>query len=135
MALAIVAITCIFANLWIEPAIASPSNQDLNQPATLVAPDPSFAIKVYDQPNMLNSKNELGYGLSGDPVTLLQQVGGNNSELWYLVKFDTPAKTKGWVSENYISVISKSTSSGQYLGNQKQNSQNQQNQQGSYNQR
>jgi len=136
--------TSTFTSLWISPAaIAFQSNQDLNQPATLVAPDPNFSIKIYDQPAL--GKKELGYGLSGDAVTVLQQVGSNNSQSWYLVKFDNEAKTEGWVSENYISVgapVPPSSPSGQYLGNlsnqrrqQRQFSQqSQQQQRGSYNQ-
>jgi len=144
ISLVLVAVFCIFSNLWISPAaIAFQSNQDLNQPATLVAPDPNFSIKIYDQPAL--GKKELGYGLSGDAVTVLQQVGSNNSQSWYLVKFDNEAKTEGWVSENYISVgapVPPSSPSGQYLGNlsnqrrqQRQFSQqSQQQQRGSYNQ-
>jgi hypothetical protein len=120
ISLFLLAIACIFANLWITPAaIAFANNQDLNQPASLIAPEPNFMIKVYDQPNTSNPKNELGYAMSGDKVTLLQEVGSNDSQGWYLVRFDNPTKSEGWISENYVSVVSPRMPSGLYLGNQK----------------
>lgn len=134
----LIAIACLFTNLVnIPPAIASQSNptnqsnnQDLNLPAILAAPDRNFHIKVYAQPNDINFKNELGYGLAGDPVTLIEKVGSNNDQSWYLVKFNNAPKPKGWINGNYISRSSPDISSERvekYIGSQDSNSQNQNN--------
>jgi hypothetical protein len=133
--LILVIFACIFSSLWISSSAIgtqvnqAPNNQYvekyLGQPATLLAPNPNFAIKIFDQPfdRPNEFKNELGYGVSGDEITLLQQVYSNDSSSWYLVRFDNPAKTEGWVSGNYVSLIAPnnrpSQSLSKYLGVQK----------------
>ncbi|AFY72420.1 SH3 domain-containing protein [Synechococcus sp. PCC 7502] len=140
----LIGFACLCLNVWMSPvAIAfestqnNQSNQELNRPATLSALDRNFPIKVYDQPNAVNGKNELGYGLSGDKVTLLQKVGSNNGQSWYLVRFDNASKSEGWVSDNYISLSPQEAPLSRYLGNQtgQQQQTSQQNQQGFYSQR
>lgn len=135
----LIAIACLYSNLLhIPPAIASQSNQinqsnnqDLYLPAILTAPERSFHIKIYAQPNIVNFRNELGYGLAGDRVTLIEKVGSNNDQSWYLVKFNHPPKPKGWINGNYISLSSPEIASEgveKYIGSQDSDSQNQNNQ-------
>ncbi|CAN1211735.1 SH3 domain-containing protein [Tumidithrix helvetica PCC 7403] len=99
------------------------NNQDLNQSATLVAPDKKIQIAIYAQPNAASQKR-IGYGLSGDRVTLLQQVGSNTGKTWNLVRFENPPYAEGWVSQEFLSVQSANSPSQQdgqtgYFGSQK----------------
>lgn len=93
--------------LGVTPSLAAgnnnQSNQDINQPATLISPEPSFKINIYPQPNL--DSQRIGYGLGGDPVMILEQVGSNNNDdLWDLVRFENAAKIEGWVRQKYVSV-------------------------------
>ena len=99
------------------------NNQDLNQSATLVAPEKNFQIDIYAQPNAQQQKR-IGYGISGDRVTLLQQIGSNTGKTWNLVRFENPPYAKGWVSQEYLSVqnaqnFSQTDRHNGYFGSQK----------------
>ncbi len=76
------------------------SNQSLNQPSVLVAPEPSFKINVYPQPGI--EKRRVGYGLGGDRVTVLEQVGSNEGSIWKHVQFADSSKLKGWIREEFV---------------------------------
>ncbi len=78
------------------------NNQDLNQSAMLVAPEKDFQIAIYAQPNA--QQQRIGYGLSGDRLRLLQQVGSNTGKIWNLVRFENPPYAEGWVSGEYLSI-------------------------------
>jgi hypothetical protein len=76
------------------------SNQSLNQPSVLVAPEPSFEINVYPQPGI--KKQRVGYGLGGDRVTVLEQVSSNEGYIWKYVQFAGSSKLKGWIREEFV---------------------------------
>lgn len=76
------------------------SNQSLNQPSVLVSPEPSFKINVYPQPGI--EKHRVGYGLGGDRVTVLEQVGSNEGDIWKHVQFTGSSQLKGWIREEFI---------------------------------
>ncbi|MEO1349987.1 MAG: hypothetical protein AAFW84_14485, partial [Cyanobacteria bacterium J06635_15] len=48
-------------------------NQAINQPATLVSPEPTTEIAIYPKPEPRQRRS--GYGIGGDRVTVLEQVG------------------------------------------------------------
>lgn len=99
------------------------SNQSLNQPSMLVAP-PSFKINVYPQPGI--EKQRVGYGLGGDRVIVLEQVGSNEGFIWKHVQFTNSSKLKGWIREEFVAPdVQKNTQ-------KKRQSQNGSNQQGSF---
>jgi hypothetical protein len=76
-------------------------NQALTQPAVLFAPDLDTKINVYPKPTL--DLPRIGYGLGGDRVTVLEQIGTNEGDTWNHVRFDTPPNTEGWVQGNFIS--------------------------------
>jgi hypothetical protein len=100
------------------------SNQSLNQPSVLVAPEPSFEINVYPQPGI--EKQRVGYGLGGDRVTVLEQVGSNEGYIWKYVQFADSSKLKGWIREEFVaSDAQKNTQKNTQKKNQAQNGSNQ----------
>jgi hypothetical protein len=126
-------IAIIVCTLWMPmSAIASEnqSNQDLSQSAMLVAPDPKTKINVYPKPE--EGQRLIGYGLSGDPVTVLEQIGSNEGYTWDYVTLDSaPSDTKGWVRGDFVafktgnnrgsnqqSSLTTSKSENRYLGKQ-----------------
>lgn len=90
-------------NVLAEDAGNKSNNQDLSKSAMLVAPEKNFQIDVYAQPNAMQQKRT-GYGLSGDRVKLLQQIGSNTGKTWNLVRFENPPYAEGWISEEYLSI-------------------------------
>ncbi|MBI4783055.1 MAG: SH3 domain-containing protein [Oscillatoriophycideae cyanobacterium NC_groundwater_1537_Pr4_S-0.65um_50_18] len=128
---AITALVVLIAtfNLWLLPAVAENgrgqvNNQAMNRPALLFAVEPESKVNVYAKPS--NRDRRIGYGLSGDRVTLLRQVGSNEGSTWDYVRFDNPPNVEGWVQEKFVAVqeaqsgqsSAKSNLSGGYLGNQ-----------------
>lgn len=75
-------------------------NQALDQPASLVAPEPDAKITVYLRPEA--SKSRVGYGANGDAVTVLEQVSDNQSVTWNHIRFDNPPYAEGWVQEEFM---------------------------------
>jgi hypothetical protein len=76
-------------------------NQALAQPAMLIAPDLETKINVYPKPTV--DLPRIGYGLGGDRITVVEQIGTNEGYTWNHVRFDTPPNTEGWVQGNFIS--------------------------------
>ncbi len=101
----VIAIAVITSTLLMTPsAIAEGnlSNQDLNQPAFLVAPDPKIEINIYPKPG--EGQRRISHGESGDRVTIHEQVGSNEGFTWNYVTFDPGVKTlEGWVRSDFIS--------------------------------
>lgn len=101
-------------------------NQALQQPATLIAPKPSDKISIYPQPD--RRKRRIGYGMGGDAVTILEQVGSNQGVAWHHIRVDAPPYTDGWVQEKFLLLgqpgsESKQQTANQNKGNQNKNSQ------------
>jgi hypothetical protein len=84
-------------------AAGKQSNQGLDRLATLTADSPNFEISVYPQPD--RKLDRLGYGLSGDTVTILEQMSVNRVFSWYRIRFDNPATTEGWIEGKYLTFI------------------------------
>lgn len=88
-------------------AAGNQSNQDLHQPAMLIAPDRDFQISVYAKPEP--HQQRIGYGMGGDRVTVLEQVGSNEGYAWNFVQFDRDANLAGWIQDNYVSLAPNET--------------------------
>jgi hypothetical protein len=86
------------------PVLASnnQSNQAMNQPATLISPEPSFEIGVYPKPN--GSPKRIGFGLGGDRITILEQVGSNEGNTWDFVQFENTQQPEGWVQDEFVAL-------------------------------
>lgn len=78
------------------------SNQDINQPALLIAPDPDFQINVYPKPS--TDKRRVGYGSGGDTVTVMEQVGSNQGYIWNYVRFEKSPHLEGWIREDFVAI-------------------------------
>lgn len=97
-------------------------NQALQQSATLIAPKPSDKISIYPQPD--RRKRRIGYGMGGDAVTVLEQVGSNQGVTWHHIRVDAPPYTNGWVQENFLLLLQPGTESKQQTSNQNKDNQN-----------
>jgi len=98
--LAIVTIAILNFSNSLAWAAGNQSNQDINQPAMLIAPNPEFKIKIYPKPD--TTKHQIGYGLSGDRVTVIEQVGSNEGFTWNYVRFDDLSHVNGWIREDFV---------------------------------
>ncbi|MGP1386572.1 MAG: SH3 domain-containing protein [Thainema sp.] len=124
--------------LAIPHALAQPSqsNQAIHQPASLVAPDPEMEINIYPKPDTRTAR--VGFGLSGDPVTVLEQVGSNSGTTWNRIQFEGATEAAGWVQLDYLSLQSSdqqgqsNPASGGYLGNRSSQQAQQSRQQSSF---
>lgn len=124
--LAVVTFTVAFTMVVMLPADGWAAdyqgNQSINQPASLVAPEPDAEIAVYPQPEA--GQRQVGYGANGDAVTILEQVSDNQSTTWSHIHFDNPPHAEGWVQAEFVLTAdangqSQRTAGGnRYLGNQ-----------------
>ncbi|EKQ67713.1 hypothetical protein OsccyDRAFT_4001 [Leptolyngbyaceae cyanobacterium JSC-12] len=48
-------------------------------------------------------EQKVGYGLAGDRVTVLEQVGSNEGYFWNYVRFDNTPNAEGWIRTDYLS--------------------------------
>lgn len=154
----ILMLSLVLAMPTVSWAADASSNQALNQSASLLAPDPDAKITVYLQPEV--NKDQAGYGVNGDAVTVLEQVSDNQSLTWNHIRFDNSPYAEGWVQETFLALTAgkatkaapqgqnqqpaassgiDSPSGSQYLGNRQsqsgQRSQSQYSQQSQFNQR
>jgi hypothetical protein len=114
--------------LWSTPlalAAGNQSNQGGDRPAALTADAPNFEISVYPKPD--SQLDRVGYGLAGDKVTILEQMGVNQGFSWYRVRFENPVATVGWIQGRYLTFINLDNSASdptasktRYLGNRSQ---------------
>jgi hypothetical protein len=121
MLLAIALLTLTFS-----PAAwaANAGNQAIDQPATLIGPEPDTQISIYPKP--ATRPGPMGYGISGDGVTVLEQVGSNQGITWDAVRFNNPPYTQGWVQAEFVSLptaasqmpAKRQAQPNRYLGNQ-----------------
>lgn len=133
----------VFQRVWVAVAIViilitiplstlaegNQSNQGMHQPAQLIGPNPNFEIRVYAHPGL--EQKRIGYGVSGDRVTVLEQVGSNEGYTWNYIQFEPDSTVKGWVREDFIafqdpssrppSIQNFSNQNSSYLGNQQRN--------------
>ncbi|MGD1905484.1 MAG: hypothetical protein ACFB0C_05740 [Leptolyngbyaceae cyanobacterium] len=118
---------------------AGAGNQAIDQPTTLIGPEPETQIAIYPKP--ATRPGPLGYGISGDSVTVLEQVGSNQGITWDAVRFNNPPYAQGWVQAEFVSLpTAAETGSNQkaqpnrYLGNQQPQSKSQSGSQQQYSQ-
>ncbi|MEO0536993.1 MAG: hypothetical protein AAF215_24430 [Cyanobacteria bacterium P01_A01_bin.123] len=91
-------------------------NQAINQPARLVSPEPETEIAIYPKPEP--RQRRIGYGIGGDRVTVLEQVGSNQGTTWNHIRFDAPPYAEGWVQEEFVSFqAADSANPGQQVAN------------------
>lgn len=122
-------ITAFPSSSW---AAGASGNQAIDRPAVLVAPEPDAEIAVYLRPEA--NKQKVGYGVNGDAVTVLEQVGDNQSLTWNHIRFDNPPYAEGWVQEAFLSPSATATpnqsqtltGSNPYLGNRQSSQQSSQ---------
>jgi hypothetical protein len=103
--------------------VENQSNQGSDRLATLTAPSANFEISLYPKPD--TKLDRLGYGLSGDGVTILEQMASNKDFSWYRVRFNNPPYVEGWIRGDYLVFINQDSGSvssladkNRYLGNQ-----------------
>ena len=77
-------------------------NQGMEQTARLIAPEPDDKITVYLRPEA--GKAKVGYGVSGDTVTILEQLSDNQSVIWHHIRFETPPYAEGWVQDSFVAL-------------------------------
>lgn len=133
-AIALMALVLWPAASWAAGYQGNQSNQAIQQPARLVAPEPDAKIAIYPQPD--TRKRRIGYGMGGDAVTVLEQVGSNQGVTWHRIRFDNDAANdaaaEGWVQGAFLLLQTASEPSRQgaqtadsgnrYLGGQAQSS-------------
>ena len=85
-----------------QQANAVAGNQGMEQTARLIAPEPDDKITVYLRPEA--GKAKVGYGVSGDTVTVLEQVSDNQSVIWHHIRFETPPYAEGWVQDSFVAL-------------------------------
>ncbi|MCU0549719.1 MAG: protein kinase [Leptolyngbya sp. Prado105] len=80
------------------PPAAAPAPSPKGQPLTgqaILAGIAGGQVRVYAEPSTRSTSPH--YGLTGDEVTLLQEIKGDDRETWYYVKF--PSGATGWIPE------------------------------------
>lgn len=111
---------------WSDSAIAEPLLReiilpntirlaDLQMPrftersATLVSPRENSAIALYIRP--APNQQPVGYGMSGDAVTVTDQFGDylmedDPSATWSRIRLEKPPYTEGWLRGRFLSIPS-----------------------------
>ena len=100
VAIALLTLVAVPAASW--AAVDYPGNQSLHQPAQLMAPDPQTQIAIYPKPDA--GLRRVGYGISGDAVTILERIGGHQSVAWNRIRFEQPPHAEGWVQAEFVSL-------------------------------
>ncbi|MEO0517870.1 MAG: hypothetical protein AAF171_11295 [Cyanobacteria bacterium P01_A01_bin.116] len=103
---------------WSSAAIALPStfssiswvadlqgSQFTEQPAVLVGPRENSAIALYIRP--APNQQPVGYGMSGDAVTITDQFGDylmedDPSATWSHIRLEKPPYTEGWLRGRFL---------------------------------
>lgn len=76
-------------------------------PATLISPRKGAAIPVYIRP--APNQQPVGYGLSGDPVTVTDQFGDylmedDPSATWSHIRLNNAPYTEGWLRGRFLTI-------------------------------
>jgi len=102
MLLAVVgAIVALLLNLVPGVVPTAMASNSMNQLAVLETPDAGAEISVYAKPGRQSQK--IGYGLGGDRVTVLEQVGSDEGYTWNYIRFENPPHAEGWVRTDHLS--------------------------------
>lgn len=83
-------------------AASSVTRPVLAEDATLKASDPQAQINLRSSPDP--NSQQLGYGLVGDRVEILEQVPGADGYTWYQVRFYGSGAV-GWIRNDFIEVV------------------------------
>lgn len=88
-------------------AVEQLGNSTVDQTATLTGPREQAPIPLYLRP-AANQPN-VGYGISGDPVTVLEQLASflpeaDPNTTWNHVRLNTEPYTEGWVQGKFLSM-------------------------------
>jgi hypothetical protein len=104
LSLILVAVVMVVVLMLPIPAIAAgnQSNQGMRRSAMLVAPDLKTKISVYPEPT--TKKRRVGFGKSGDRVTVVEQVGSNDGYTWNRVQFEASPDSEGWVRGDFVAL-------------------------------
>ena len=97
---------------WSMPVGALEATLPLESKATLVGPKADAPIPLYLRP-AANQPN-VGYGMSGDGVTVLEQVASFLPEAdqrasWNHIRLNEPPYTEGWVQGRFLSGLAAPT--------------------------
>jgi hypothetical protein len=98
MAIALAVLVLTPAPGWAAPY---QPNQAIQQPASLIAPKPEAKISIYPEPG--TQQRRIGYGKSGDAVTVIERVGGNQGIIWNHIRFEASPYAEGWVQDQFLS--------------------------------
>lgn len=91
------------------------SNQAMALSASLVAPDPAMEIPIYPEPSQRQPR--IGYGLNGDPVTVVEQTGSNDGTTWNRVQFKGAEDAEGWVQSEFLAIQQQASPQATQQGN------------------
>ena len=83
------------------------STQFKEQPATLVSPRENSAVALYIRP--APNQQPVGYGMSGDAVTVTDQFGDylmedDPSATWSHIRLEKPPYTEGWLRGRFLTM-------------------------------
>ncbi len=83
------------------------ASQFTEHPAILVGPRENFAIALYIRP--APNQQPVGYGMSGDAVTVTDQFGDylmedDPSATWSHIRLEKPPYTEGWLRGRFLSM-------------------------------
>lgn len=106
----------LFGILTLTATITAPATSWANglqdtqfqeQPATLVGPRTDSAVALYIRP--APNQQPVGYGMSGDPVTVTDQFGDylmedDPSATWSHIRLEKPPYTEGWLRGKFLSM-------------------------------
>lgn len=86
---------------WLIYLTPAASAQEMNQPAVLIPSKSQVEIKVYTNPGA--DQPDVGYGLEGDRVTVLEQINSDEGYTWDHIRFDNSPYAEGWVRADHLS--------------------------------
>ena len=91
------------------PIAALQSTPFKERSATLIGPREDAPIALYIRP--APNQQPVGYGISGDPVTITDQfgdylMGDDPSATWSHVRLNNPPYTEGWLRGRFLSADS-----------------------------
>lgn len=108
-----IAISLVFSLPITSLGVGLSDAQDFEQTATLVSPrsDAPISIALRPAPNQPN----VGYGISGHTVTVLEQVGDylafdDPNATWCHIRLEDKPYTEGWIQGKFLSISPPQTS-------------------------
>ncbi len=84
-----------------SPITSPEPNRSTSQPLSkdlFLTSSSGSRVDIYDQPSLRSASPH--YGVNGDRVTALEQRQGEDSRIWYFVRF--PSGADGWVRSDFV---------------------------------